>query len=325
MSENMKKHKTSVGGQALIEGIMMRGPKGMALSVRVPSGEIETEYKDVNRLKDKHKIFGAPFLRGIVSFIESLILGYQCLMESAEKSGMGDEEEENLSKFDKWINDKFGDKIMDIISVLATIVGIAFAVVIFLWLPTFLFNSINKYLAGGTISYYRGLIEGLMRFTIFIVYLYSVSKMKDIHRVFQYHGAEHKTIFCYEHGEELTVENVRKQRRFHPRCGTSFILVIFIISILISSTVSIAFPILTKYQAVWILTKILILPIVTAIGYELLMLCARHDNILTKIATAPGLWLQRITTKEPPDDVIEVGIESLKAVITENPEDDEIK
>lgn len=318
-----KVHKTSVGGQALIEGVMMKGPKGTALSVRLPSGEIETEYKETKLWKDKNKFLALPLIRGIVAFAESMVTGYQYLMESAEKSTQGLEEDEaNMSKFDRWVNDHFGEKMMNILGAVSAVLGFALAFVLFMWLPTFLVDLVTR----NQLLKYHPLFEGLIRIVIFVTYMLIVSKMKEIHRVFMYHGAEHKSIFCYENGLELTVENVRKQGRFHPRCGTSFMFVMILLSILLSSALVLIFPaISTMNRFLWILIKLLILPLVMGIGYEFIRYAGKHDNLLVKILSAPGLWMQRITTQEPTDDIIEVGIASLKAVLTDNPEDDEIK
>lgn len=324
MDEETKKyHKTSVGGQALIEGIMMRGPKGSAMAVRLPNGEIETTYKNVKPWRDKCKFFGVPLIRGIVGFVESLVTGYGYLMESAEKSTQGlTEDEQDMSKFDRWLNDRFGPKMMNVIGVISSVLGFGLAFFLFMWLPSWLIDLVT----GGNLHKFHPLFEGIVRIIIFVAYMALVSRMKDIHRVFMYHGAEHKTIFCYEHGLPLTVENVRKQSRFHPRCGTSFMFVMIILSILLSSALVLIFPGLQNVnRAVWILVKLLVLPLVMGIGYEFIKYAGKHDNLLVKILSAPGLWMQRITTQEPTDDIIEVGIASLKAVITDNPEDDEIK
>lgn len=319
-----KKHKTSVGGQALIEGIMMRGPKGAAMSVRLPNGTIETEYKDVKPWREKNKFFSLPLVRGIVGFVESLVTGYGYLMESAEKStqGLGNPPEEELSKFDKWIEKHFGEKMMNIVGVISAVLGFALAFFLFMWLPSFAVDKITF----GKLLEFHPLFEGIIRIIIFVLYMFAVSHMKDIHRVFMYHGAEHKSIFCYENGLELTVENVRKQSRFHPRCGTSFMFVMILLSILLSSALVLIFPNLADInRMLWILIKLLIMPLVMGIGYEFIKYAGKHDNLLVKILSAPGLWMQRITTKEPTDDIIEVGIEAIKAVLTDNPEDDEIK
>lgn len=319
-----KKHKTSVGGQALIEGIMMRGPKGAAMSVRLPNGTIETEYKDVKPWREKNKFFSLPLVRGIVGFVESLVTGYGYLMESAEKSTQGLENppEEELSKFDKWIEKHFGEKMMNVVGVISAVLGFGLAFFLFMWLPSFVVDKVTF----GKLLEFHPLFEGIIRIIIFVLYMLAVSHMKDIHRVFMYHGAEHKSIFCYENGLELTVENVRMQSRFHPRCGTSFMFVMILLSILLSSALVLIFPNLADInRMLWILIKLLIMPLVMGIGYEFIKYAGKHDNLLVKILSAPGLWMQRITTKEPTDDIIEVGIEAIKAVLTDNPEDDEIK
>lgn len=325
MSENKVLHKTSVGGQALIEGIMMQGPKGAAMSVRLPDGTIDTEEKQVKHIRDKIKFLGWPLIRGVVNFVESMIFGYSCLMESAEKSGLEDieMEEEQMSKLDKWLNDHMSKKFMSVLTAIASVLGVLLAFALFFYAPTKITNWLNN-LAGGALTIYRALIEGLMRAVIFIIYIALVSLMKDIKRTFMYHGAEHKTIFCYEHGLDLTVENVRKQSRFHPRCGTNFMFVMIIISVIVSSVVSVAFPALRNNTALWMAIKLLILPLVMGIGYEFIKYAGKHDNILVKVLSAPGLWMQRLTTKEPDDSMIEVALEAFKAVITDDPNDDSI-
>ena len=321
----MKKKKTqtkygSVGGQALMEGIMMNGPEGKAMALRLPDGSISVEKKTFTSIKDKNKFFGIPMVRGIVNFVEALIFGYKCLMESAEKTGMDVEEEENMSKLDRWISDHFGEKMMKVIGAISMVLGFALAFALFVWMPSFLFDAINK-LTGERITMLRTIFEGLLRIIMFVIYMFAVSKMKEIKRVYMYHGAEHKSIFCYESGEEMTVENVRKQSRFHPRCGTSFIFVMIILSILVSSVVALAFPSLTQIRPVWICVKLLIMPIVMGLGYEFIRYAGKHDNLFVKILSAPGLWMQRITTAEPDDSMIEVGIAAINAVIPHNDEE----
>ncbi len=309
----------SVGGQALMEGIMMRGPKGLAMSLRMPDGSIETTMKKVKQLKDRFKPFGWPFIRGFIGFIESMILGYKCLMESAEKTSIDtDPDEDKMSKLDKWFTKHFGPKMMTIIGVISAILGFGLAFLLFFLLPTFIFNLINS---NGSVTMWKAVIEGAVRITIFVAYMALVAQMKDIKRLYMYHGAEHKSIFCLENGEELTIENVRKQKRFHPRCGTSFIFVMIILSILISSFIIMLFPGLVHNTALWMLAKLLIVPIIMSIGYEFIKYAGCHKNIFISVLSAPGLWMQRITTQEPTDDIIEVGIAALKAVI-ENPEAD---
>lgn len=320
-----KTHKTSVGGQALIEGVMMQGPKGMATAVRKPDGEILTEYHEVKHLRDKNKIWGLPIIRGIVAFIESMIMGYKTLMYSAEVSGMDDIEDAEMSKFEKWLTDKLGDKLMSIIMAIASVLGFALAFLIFFYLPVLIFNRVNA-LADGSLTPWQGTIEGCLKIIIFVIYMVCVSQMKDIKRVFKYHGAEHKSIACYEAGLDLTVENVKKCTRFHPRCGTSFMFVMLILSILVVTLLSLFIPDeFKKNTVVWMLIKLPLVPLIMGLGYEFIRYAGRHENLLVKILSAPGLWMQRITTKEPEDDIIECGIAALNAVITDDPKDDEIK
>ena len=308
--------KTSIGGQALIEGIMMQNPNGKAaVSVRCPDGTIDTQEISVSHAKEKFKPLGWPMIRGIVNYVESMIFGYKCLMISADKSGLEDmeESEENMSKLDKWLNAHINKKVMNVLTGIASIIGVALAFLLFFYLPTVIVDFINK-LAGESLDNFRALFEGVIRMAIFVIYIAAVSLMKDIKRTFMYHGAEHKTIFCYEKGLELNVENVRKQSRFHPRCGTSFIFVIIIISVIISSALSI-FTDLRDNTILWMVTKIMILPIVTGLSYEFIRYAGRHDNFVVKILAAPGLWMQRLTTKEPDDSMIEVALSAFIEVL----------
>ena len=320
--------KISVGGQALIEGIMMQGPKGAAMSVRLPDGTIDTEKLEVKHIKDKFKPAGWPLIRGVFNMVESLLFGFKCMEKSAEKAGLDDDTDpENMSKLDKWISDHFGPKMMAVVTGISLVLGVALAFGLFFYLPTFLVDVVDKYLIKPDFATLHPLFEGLMRMIIFVAYIWIVSKVPDIKRVFMYHGAEHKSIFCYESGLPLTVENVKKQKRFHPRCGTSFIFVILIISILISSALVVAFPALSadENRILWMAIKILIVPLTVGIGYEFIKYAGKHDNIFVKILAAPGLWMQRLTTNEPTDDIIEVGIESLKAVLDDVKNDDNIE
>ena len=316
MSNQKKNEYVAVGGQALMEGIMMRGPEGMAVSLRLPDGTIETQMKDFVSIRKKYKFFNIPILRGIVSFVESMISGYKLLMESAEKTAMDDMQAENESKLDKWISDHFGPKMMAVIGFISAVLGIGISFLLFMYLPSLLFDLTNKYLAHGAIEMWRAVFEGVIRVIIFITYMALVARMKEIRRVYMYHGAEHKTIFCFEHGKELTVDNIREEKRFHPRCGTSFIFVTIILSILISSVVSIAFPALTANRLVWMATKIFMLPVIMGVGFEFIQLAGKYPNRFTRLLSAPGLLMQRITTVEPTDDIIEVAIEAMKGALT---------
>ncbi len=319
-----KTHKTSVGGQALIEGVMMQGPRGMATAVRKPDGEILTEYHTIKLLRNKNKFFNIPIIRGIVGFVESMVMGYKTLMYSAEVSGMEDFEEQDMSKFERWLNDKFGEKLVSFVATIGSILGVVLAFLLFFYLPVLVFNKANEW-TGGAITDYQGLIEGVMKILIFVIYIAAVSRMKDIKRLFMYHGAEHKSIACYEAGLDLTVENAKKCTRFHPRCGTSFIFVVLIFSIIVYTIVAKIFPEIAAVRVLWLVLKLAFLPIIMGVCYEFIRYAGRHDNLFVKIVSAPGLWMQRLTTKEPTDDILEVGIAAIKAVITDNPEDDEIK
>ena len=305
----------AVGGQALMEGIMMRGPKGSAMSLRLPDGTIETTMKDFTSVRKKIKFFNIPILRGVVSFVESMIFGYNLLMESAEKTSM-DMEEESESKLDKWITEHFGPKMMAVIGGISAVLGIGLAFLLFMWLPSFVFDLVNDKLAGGALLGWRAVFEGIIRVVIFVGYMYAVSRMKEIHRVYMYHGAEHKTIFAFEHGKELTVENIRGEKRCHPRCGTSFIFVTILLSILVSSIVAVLFPELTETRLVWVAVKLLIMPLIMGIGFEFIQLAGKYPNKFTRLLSAPGLLMQRITTAEPDDAVIEVAIEAMKAALS---------
>lgn len=332
MSKDSVLHKTSVGGQALIEGVMMNGPKGIAISVRHTDGNIITEMSEAKHIKDKIKFLGFPFVRGVVNFIESMIMGYKSLMRSAELSGQLDAEEntEDMSKLDKWLNDRMGPKMVSAITAVLSVIVVGICMLLFFYAPTFLVDLVDNKLLNGAIADFHPLFEGVIKTILIVCYMLAVSRMNDIKRVFMYHGAEHKSIFCYEKGLDLTVENVKKCKRFHPRCGTSFIFIVLITSVIVSFLAVLIFPALNSPEPLnrilWTVVKIvIILPIVTGISYEFIKYAGRHDNIITKIFSAPGLWMQRITTKEPTDDMIEVAIASIKAVITDNPEDDILK
>ena len=299
--------KTSIGGQAVLEGIMMRGPKKTALSVRLPDGSIKTEVNNTPDMKKWYK--KTPFVRGIFNFFDSLKQGYVYLMRSAE---LGGELEEEESAFEKKMKEKLGEKYETVFETTIFVLAMCIAVGLFLFLPTYLVKLLQPLIKS---SLLMTVIEGGMKLAIFFVYLLAVSQMKDIRRTFMYHGAEHKTIFCYEHGEELTVENVRKYSRFHPRCGTSFLVITLILSILVLYFVS--------WGSLWerMLLKLLLLPLIMSVAYECIKFAGRHDNLITRILSAPGLWTQRLTTKEPDDEMIQVAIAAMKEVIPENAKD----
>ena len=305
---------TSIGGQALMEGIMMRGPKITSVAVRKPDGEIHISERPTESLKDKYPILGWPIIRGTAAMIDSLRVGFSALNESAEKSMEGLDDEEEMSRFEKWLDRVFGEKIMNVIMGVAMVLGLAIAIALFFVLPTWLVN-LMKLGTGEGIESWRSLIEGAMRIAIFIGYVALCGLQPDLRRTFQYHGAEHKTIFCYENHEELTVENIRRHGRFHPRCGTSFMVIMLGLGIVVGFFIPFTNPFLRTF------VKLLCIPVVMGLGYELIRICGRHDNLLTRIIAAPGRWVQRITTKEPDDRMIEVAIAAMEKVIPENGED----
>lgn len=388
---------TSIGGQALIEGIMMKSPEKTALAVRMPDKSIDITYLNGKGVRERYKILRVPIIRGVAGFVESMIQGYKAMMMSADKSGFTDLEEEDSRKTkaesvketaeiadeqengavqqaeteqqagaetekevcdkqelnpsdaqevsteqeaeenrdkqelnassvqknsceqkttiagDQKSGEKKNNALMSIIMVIATVLGVALAVILFMLLPRLAVSGL-RFITGTDFSpVVRSSIEQLLKLAIFVAYVWAVSFMKDIKRVFMYHGAEHKTIFCYEKGLPLTVDNVRVQRRFHPRCGTSFMILMILISIVFSTLVQIIFPAVYNAAWLWVVIKILLIPVVCGAGFEVLKICGKYDNLATRIISAPGLWLQRITTKEPEDGMIEVAIAALKA------------
>ena len=312
---------TAIGGQALIEGIMMKSPEKTALAVRVPDGEIDITYLEYKSLRERFKIFKLPVLRGVVSFVESMIQGYKAMMLSADKSGFTDLEEEPKKEGEK----KDNSLLVNIIMVVASVLGVALAVVLFMLVPRLFVGGLQKIFDVEFSKLVRSGIEQFIKLAVFVLYVWLVSFMKDIKRVFMYHGAEHKTIFCYEKGLPLTVENVRKQQRFHPRCGTSFMILMILISVIISTVVQMIFPNVYDIAWAWTVAKILMLPIICGVGFEVLKACGKYDNVLTRIISAPGMWLQRITTKEPEDSMIEIAIAALEACEPEVPDVDRSK
>ncbi len=317
MSEKQQ-HITSIGGQAIIEGVMMRGPYRMAMAVRKPDGEIACEVNE-NGTKKRNRFFKLPIVRGCVNFIDSLVIGMKALMFSADFVDIEGEEDEPESKFDQWLEEKFGDKIKDIVIYVSIAISLVFSVALFILLPTLVTRGIEALFgavgfSGGQV--FTSVVEGILRMGIFLGYLALVSKMKDIQRVFEYHGAEHKTIACYEGGEALTVENIRKYTRFHPRCGTSFLLFVMVVSIIL-------FALLPRTGVILrMVMRLALLPVVAGVSYEIIKLAGRSKNRCVGWLTKPGLWLQRLTTREPDDSQIEVAIASMEAVIPENREDD---
>lgn len=306
--------KTIIGGQALIEGIMMMGPDKKAIVIRKQDGTLEEKVESRILIKDKHPLLGLPFLRGLFGFGASMANGVKALMYSAEfypeEEGT---EEKKPGKIEVWLEEHLGgEKLASVILMLAVVIGIAFSVGLFIVLPTLVTGGVLHFFPGFPL-WARNLVEGAMKVVIFMGYLMLCSKMKDIRRVFSYHGAEHKTIYCYEKGLPLTVENVRAQPKHHPRCGTSFLFVVIFISILFSSVLFAFFPITNTLLRV--LGHLVLLPLVVCVTYELNRFVGAHDNALCRAIRAPGMWMQNWTTFEPDDSMIEVGIRALELVV----------
>ena len=305
--------RTSIGGQALLEGILMRGPQKQAIVCRTPDGLVE-KIDELHLVKDKHPVLGWPLVRGVVTFLDSMVKGMQALTYSADLLPI--EEQGEPDKLDQWIEAHFSEeKAKSIIIGVAVVLGILLAVGLFVLLPTLL-GKLSLRLIPSMSSFGLSMVEGVIRIVIFLTYLWGVTRMQDVARMFAYHGAEHKTIFCYEKGLPLTVENVRVQSRFHPRCGTSFLFVVVMLSILVFAAVS---SLLTHWNNFWIRfgLHLLLLPVIVALSYELNRWVGRHDNALSRVLSAPGKWLQRLTTNEPDDSMIECAIRSLELVIPE--------
>lgn len=308
--ENKKEERNprlgQVGGQAILEGVMMRSGEEIAISVRAMDGTVRSKKTKFVSVRKKNKFCALPLIRGVVSFVESLILSFSTINDGVDMLGIEEEE----TKFEKWLKEKFGADLMTVLMPISMILGVLLSIAIFFFLPSLIGGWIAK-LFGGNIGIWQSAIEGVLKVAIFVGYMLLISLMSDIRRTFEYHGAEHKSIFCYESGEELTVENVKKHSRFHPRCGTSFMFVMIFISIIIGFLIPFQNPFLRT------LCKLLLLPLTMGVGFEFLMYAGKHDNFLIRMLSAPGLWMQRITTKEPDDSQIEVAIKSLKLSMPE--------
>lgn len=309
---NKEKHMTSIGGSAVMEGVMMRGPKKIATAVRKPDGEIALDIREVSQLVTKYRVNKIPIVRGVFSFFDSMICSIRSLMWSAEFFEV-EGEESTESKFDKWLENKFGDKIKDIVIYFSLFVSLVFSIGLFFILPNLVTGFAGKFIESNAL---KTLIEGIIRIGIFLGYVLLVSQMEDIKRVFQYHGAEHKTIFCYEAGLELTPENARSMPRLHPRCGTSFLVFVMIISIIMFSFIS--------WDNMWIRLglRLLLLPLIAGLSYEVIRWAGKSKSKVVCAISRPGMWLQKITTREPDDSQLEVAIKSMQAVLTGNKEDD---
>lgn len=346
------RRKTSIGGQALMEGIMMRGPKMTAMAVRNTKGEVIIEEFETATAK-RPAFCRWPIIRGILGYIDAMTLGYKCLMRSAELSGLEDvvEDKPKKKKGKKGVEEtveetpapeteeqpteateeKKEDKIpawmMTLVSVVSVVLGLGLAVVLFMLLPTFLYGLVAPVIEGDNLvvnSIWKSTIEGILKIVLLVSYMAAISLMKDIRRTYMYHGAEHKTIFCYEAGLPLTVENVRAQNRFHPRCGTSFLILMLLVSIFISFFIDpISAAISGKVLPLGLraLVKLALIPIIVGVGYELIKFAGRHDNVLTRIISLPGVWLQHLTVFEPDDGMIECAIKAVERVIPDDGSD----
>ena len=313
--------RTSIGGQALIEGILMRGPEKQAIVVRDKDGNLVEKTEPLKLVKDRYPVLGVPLIRGTVNFLSAMVQGVRALMYSAEF--YPDEETEEPSKFDKWLEAHIpSKKLEELVIILAVVMGIGMSLFLFLMLPTLLTGALLHFFPGFPL-WGRNVLEGLLKIAIFLLYLFFCSKQKDIYRVFQYHGAEHKTIFCYEAGLPLTVENVRAQPRHHPRCGTSFLFVVIFVSILVSSVVFGIWPMTNPWLRA--LVHLALLPLVVGITYEFNRWVGRNvqESRLAQVLTAPGLWMQNFTTNEPDDGMMECAIRSLQLVIPDEKGKDE--
>ena len=307
-----KEFRTLIGGQALIEGIMMRGPKKIATVVRNKEGLVK-KVDEIKLIKEKYPILGFVFIRGVVNFGSSMALGVRSMMFAAEQMPE-EEQEEEMSKFDKWLEKKLGSKEAEkVIITISVILGIALSIGLFIILPTILAGFLTSFVEHRILN---NLIEGFLRITILISYLWLVSRMSVAKRMWAYHGAEHKAIYCYEKGLPFTVENVKEQSRLHSRCGTSFMFIVVITSILLFSFIS-----WDMHWLVRVALRLALLPVVVAVSYEVIRLAGRYDNPFTKLISAPGKLLQRLTTREPDDAMIEVAIEAIQEVIPENAEE----
>ena len=322
-SPSSEKFKTMIGGQALIEGIMMRGPKQDAIVVRGREG-LSVEVSD-RRVHSPGSVATWPLIRGAVNFFDAQVVGVKALMRSADLAPEEYSQDEQPGKFDQWLEKKLGnEKFQKIIVGLAVALGMGMSIGLFFLLPMIIGGFFDRLSEKMVVLH---LVEGLVRMAIFVVYMLLVSRMNEMKRVFAYHGAEHKTIRCYEAGLPLTVENVRGQTRLHPRCGTSFLLIIMIISILVFSVAAsgllAVWPALAAirgtigYKFIMIAFKLLLLPLIVGITYEINRWAGRHDNGFTRILTAPGMWFQNFTTQEPDDTMIEVAITAVNAVLPE--------
>ncbi|MGM9552086.1 MAG: DUF1385 domain-containing protein [Clostridia bacterium] len=308
-------HITSIGGSAVMEGVMMKGPKEIATAVRKPDGEIIIDKKPVGSLVTKYHVNKIPIVRGIFAFFDSMVSSMKALMFSAEFVDLEGEEDE-MGKFEKWLTNKLGDKMKDAVIYFSVVIAVIFSIGLFMLLPHALGMLAGIFIKNTMVL---TLIESVVKIIIFLGYILLISQMEDIKRVFQYHGAEHKTIACYEHGMELTPENAAKCSRLHPRCGTSFLVFVIVISIIL-------FALVSRYSwgnyFVGLGIRLLLLPVVSGLSYEVIRWAGKSQNECVALLSKPGMWMQKITTREPDEKQLEVAIASMKAVLTDNKEDD---
>ena len=301
-----------VGGQAVLEGVMMTAGERTVTSCRKANGSVFVQDRSFVSVRKKHKILNIPILRGVINFVEMMILSVKTLSVSADALEIEDEE----GKCEVWLKKHLGIRLTDLIMIIGTILGVALSLFLFMFLPNLFSSLIDKYLAGGGLGLWTAVVEGGVKILIFLAYLWLVSFVPDIKRTFMYHGAEHKSIACFEAGAELTPENAKNYKRFHPRCGTSFMFFMILLGICAGLFVKMLIPGLNTWAYTGI--RLLILPVVMGLGYEFIMFAGKHDNIFTRILSAPGLWVQRITTKEPTSDMLEIAIISIKCALRDD-------
>ncbi len=310
-----------VGGQAVLEGVMMKAGDRMVTTCRKDDGSLVVNDDKYVSVRQKHKILDLPLIRGVVSFVESMVMSFRTLGASADALGL---EEEEPSKFEKWLSEKLHVNLTDFVMVISLILGLGLSALLFIFLPILITSGIDLILYHAILTYSSmspvasAIIEGLVKVGIFVGYLAAVSLMPDIKRTFMYHGAEHKSIACFEAGEELTPENAKKHTRFHPRCGTSFMFFMILLGIFVSLLLKTIFPALVEKTVLYTLAKILVLPLIMGIGYEFIRFAGKHPNPITNALSLPGIWMQKITTKEPDEGMLEVAITSLKCALRDD-------
>ena len=300
---------TSIGGQAVIEGVMMRGPKDIAIAVRTPENEIVVKKEPVEGIITKYRLNKIPFLRGGLALIDSMVLGIKSLNYAVSIAMPEEDADEELGRFEAFLQKIFGDRLADIVTYFSVFIALLVAVGVFILGPTLLAGTLKKFISNTIVL---NLTEGVLRLALFIAYIFAISKMEDIHRVFQYHGAEHKSIYCYENGEDLSIENVKKYSTLHPRCGTSFHFIVMMISMVLFSMVAWKGPISRM------LIRLALLPVVAGISYEIIKIAGKSQSAVMSIVSYPGMMMQKLTTREPDESQIEVALEALKNVLVEN-------